>query len=161
MRTIVITEKAEMEAIIHQCAICFVGLTEKDGAPYVFPMNFGYINGEIILHSAPFGTHINSLIFSNKICITFCNEGKLVHQHKNVACSYRMDSKSVICKGEVDFIEGMEEKELILNEFMKKYTDNTFKYSIPALKNVKIWRVKVIEMTAKAFGQPHEKKLYP
>jgi hypothetical protein len=38
---------------------------------------------------------------------------------------------------------------------MKKYSDKSFKYSLPALKNVKIWVAEVHEMTAKAFGQPH------
>jgi len=36
---------------------------------------------------------------------------------------------------------------------MKNYTDRPFKYSKPALVNVKVWRVTVEEMTAKAFGQ--------
>ena len=43
-------------------------------------------------------------------------------------------------------------------QFMKKYSDKTFKYSLPALKNVKLWIAEVHEMTAKAFGQPHSKK---
>jgi uncharacterized protein len=40
-----------------------------------------------------------------------------------------------------------------MNQLMKNYTDRTFKYSKPALQNVKVWRVKIEEMTAKAFGQ--------
>jgi len=36
---------------------------------------------------------------------------------------------------------------------MKNYTDRTFKYSTPALENVKVWKMKITEMTAKAFGQ--------
>jgi hypothetical protein len=36
---------------------------------------------------------------------------------------------------------------------MKNYTDRQFKYSNPAVSNVKVWRVKVDEITAKAFGQ--------
>jgi hypothetical protein len=41
---------------------------------------------------------------------------------------------------------------------MKKYSDKAFKYSLPALKNVKLWIAEVHEMTAKAFGQPHFRK---
>lgn len=158
MKTIIITDSAEMEQIISECQICFVGFATPDNIPYVLPMNFAYHEGQIILHSAPFGTHQQILESNNRVCITFCTEGKLVYQHQDVACSYRMDSKSVICKATIRFEENLEQKEELLNIFMKKYSDKTFKYSLPALRNVKIWIADVHEMTAKAFGQPHFRK---
>jgi len=119
----------------------------------VIPMNFGYAAGELILHSGPEGKHINLIGIDNRICVTFCSERKLVYQHPDVACSYSMLSKSVVCKGKVTFIEDLTEKEAAMNLTMKNYTDKTFKYSKPALMNVKIWRVTIEEMTAKSFGQ--------
>jgi nitroimidazol reductase NimA-like FMN-containing flavoprotein (pyridoxamine 5'-phosphate oxidase superfamily) len=116
-------------------------------------MNFGYADGEIILHSGPEGKHIRLVAHDNRVCITFCSDRKLVFQHPDVACSYSMLSKSVVCKGKVLFIEDLEEKEKALNLTMKHYTDRPFKYSKPALTNVKVWRVTIDEMTAKAFGQ--------
>jgi len=153
MRTSFITDKIEIESIINQCDICFVGFTEKDGTPYVIPMNFGYLDGDIILHSAPEGKHIGLLELSNRICVTFCSDRKLAYQHPDVACSYSMTSKSVVCKGSVSFIEDLEEKEKALNSMMQKFTKKEFKYSAPALRNVKVWRVSVDEMTSKSFGQ--------
>ena len=153
MRTSKITDKIEMERIISHCDIGFVGFVEADGSPYVIPMNFGYSDGEIILHSAPEGKHIELLALNNKVCITFCSERKLVFQHPDVACSYSMNSYSVLCKGSVCYIEDLVEKENKLNILMKNYTNRPFKYSKPALQNVKVWLVKVEEMTAKAFGQ--------
>jgi len=153
MRTSFITDKKEIEEIIHQCDVCFIGLTERDGSAYVIPMNFGYAEGELILHSGPEGKHINLIGIDNRICVTFCSERKLVYQHPDVACSYSMLSKSVVCKGRVTFIEDLTEKEAAMNLTMKNYTDKTFKYSKPALMNVKIWRVSIEEMTAKSFGQ--------
>jgi nitroimidazol reductase NimA-like FMN-containing flavoprotein (pyridoxamine 5'-phosphate oxidase superfamily) len=155
MKTITITDTAGMEQIISECRICFVGFAGPDGEPYVLPMNFAYHEGLIILHSAPFGTHLQILETNNRVCITFCTDGKLVYQHPDVACSYRMDSKSVVCKSTIRFEEELDKKEELLNIFMKKYSDKSFKYSLPALKNVKIWVAEVHEMTAKAFGQPH------
>lgn len=146
-----------MIEIVNQCSICFVGIVDADSYPYVFPMNFAYIDDEIILHSAPVGSHLNLLAKNNKVTVAFCTDGKLVNQHPEVACSYRMDAKSVICKGEVSFVEEIGQKEQILNEFMRKYTDRSFKYSQPALLNVKVWKVKIVEMTAREFGQAHRK----
>jgi uncharacterized protein len=153
MRTSYIPDEKEMESIISQCNICFVGLVEEDGSPYVIPMNFGYSNREIVLHSGPHGKHLGLLALDNRICVTFCSGHKLVYQHPDVACSYSMTSKSVLCKGRVEFVEDLTVKEELMNCLMSNYTDRPFKYSTPALKNVKIWRVKVDEMTGKSFGQ--------
>jgi len=153
MRTILITDKKEIEEIISHCDVCFVGMIETDGSPYVIPMNFGYAEGELILHSGPEGKKISLLGLNNRVCVTFCSDRKLVYQHPDVACSYSMLSKSVLCKGSVSFIEDMTEKETAMNLTMKHYTDRTFKYSKPALTNVKVWRVTIDQMTAKAFGQ--------
>jgi len=153
MRTSFITDISEIENIINQCEVCFVGITELDGTPYVFPMNFGYLDGNIILHSAPEGKHLGLLEKNNRICVTFCSQTKLVYQHPDVACSYSMTSKSVICKGSVTFIDDLDEKMTCLNSMMKKFSNRDFKYSTPALRNVKVWKVNVDEKTAKAFGQ--------
>jgi nitroimidazol reductase NimA-like FMN-containing flavoprotein (pyridoxamine 5'-phosphate oxidase superfamily) len=153
MRTSFITDKQEIEEIINSCDICFVGLIEADGTPYVIPMNFAYFGDEIILHSAPEGKHLHLLELNNRVCVTFCSERKLVYQHQDVACSYSMTSKSVVCKGSVSFVEDLNQKEVVLNRLMSKFSKRAFKYSTPALNNVKVWRVSIDEMTAKSFGQ--------
>jgi nitroimidazol reductase NimA-like FMN-containing flavoprotein (pyridoxamine 5'-phosphate oxidase superfamily) len=154
MRTFFIEDIIEIENIINACEICFVGITELDGSPYVIPMNFAYSQGEVILHSAPEGKHLQLLENDNRVCVTFCSDRKLMYQHPDVACSYSMNSKSVLVRGKVTFIDNLQEKEHAMNLFMEKYTQRTdFKYSVPALKNVKVWKVNIEKMTAKAFGQ--------
>ncbi len=157
MKTYILTETSELESIIQECTICYVGLNDGDNAPYVFPMNFAYFEGEIILHSAPVGRHLDLIELNSRITVTFCSGDKLVFQHPEVACSYRMDSKSVICYGEVMFIDNTEEKTIYLNRLMEKYTGKHFKYSKPALENVKLWKVKINKMTGRAFGQKHRR----
>ena len=41
MKTLVHTDKELIEATIKKCDICYVGLADTDGTPYVLPMNFG------------------------------------------------------------------------------------------------------------------------
>jgi nitroimidazol reductase NimA-like FMN-containing flavoprotein (pyridoxamine 5'-phosphate oxidase superfamily) len=153
MRTSFITDKNEIEAVIHKCDVCFVGMIEKDGSPYVIPMNFGYVDGDIILHSGPHGKHLELVENDSRVCVTFSSGHRLVYQHPDVACSYSMTSKSVLCKGNVSFVEDIDEKEQLMNVLMHNYTKREFKYSQPALRNVKVWKVNVTEMTCKSFGQ--------
>ncbi len=69
-------------------------------------MNFGFKDNVIYLHSAPEGRVVDILEKNKNICVTFSTDHELVFQHPEVACSYRMKSKSVVAWGKV-----MQEKE--------------------------------------------------
>ena len=68
-----------------QSDVCFVGMADTDGTPYVLPMNFGYKDGVIYLHSAQDGRSISILERNPKVCITFSIDHALVFQHPEVA----------------------------------------------------------------------------
>ncbi|NDV46335.1 pyridoxamine 5'-phosphate oxidase family protein [Paludibacter sp. 221] len=155
MRTSFVNNRDEIDQIIASCDVCFVGMVDIDGMPYVIPMNFGYDGENIILHSGPEGKYLDLLGKDNRVCITFCSQRELRCQHPDVACSYSMESKSVVCKGMVFFIDDNDlvTKERYMNIIMKNYSEREFKYSEPALRNVKVWKVRIDSITGKAFGQ--------
>lgn len=153
MRTQIISDPALIEEVIRRAPICYVGMTTAGGAPYVIPMNFGYRNGVVYLHSAPEGKHLDALQADNRVCITFCTPGELKYQHVDVACSYSMKAVSVLCSGRVTFIDDLDRKRDALQVVMEQYTGRTdFAYSDPALRNVRVWQVVVDEATCKSFG---------
>ena len=157
MKTIVIEEKERIESIISRSEVCFVGITDLEGNPYVIPMNFGYSDGSIYLHSAPEGEKLEMLAKNNHVCITFSVGHELVYQHPTMACSYSMRSESAQCKGTVGFIEDLTEKRQALDIIMKHYSDREFSYSEPSLRNVQVWQVVVTHMSGKVFGlRPNE-----
>lgn len=155
MRTVIIEDQQRVEEILSRCDICFVGITDLEGNPYVIPMNFGYREGVIYLHSGPTGSSIDMLAQNNTVCITFSVDHELVFQHPKVACSYRMKAKSVICRGRVNFIEDLDDKREALNILMGHYSSREFAYSDPAVRNVKIWEVPIEKVTAKEYAVPH------
>ena len=71
MKTVIIENKEQVEEIISRCDICFVGITDLEGNPYVIPMNFGYQDGVIYQHSGPTGSSIDMLSKNNRLSITF------------------------------------------------------------------------------------------
>ena len=85
MKTFIIEDKQRIESIILHCDACFVGITDLEGNPYVVPMNFGYENGVLYLHSGPEGSKLEMLEHNNNVCITFRIGHKLVYQHEKVA----------------------------------------------------------------------------
>lgn len=152
MKTIAITNPTEIEEIIRRCPYCMVGLTDEEGNPYVVPMNFAYEAGTIYLHSGLDGGKIEMARRHPQVCITFCEGHELVYMHQQIACSYSMKSRSVICRGMVRFITEMEEKRRVLNLLMRQYTDNECRMAEPAVRNVLIWEIKVEQMSCKSFG---------
>jgi len=155
MRTLIHTDQSFIDSVICSCNICFVGMVDKEGIPYVLPMNFGYQDKVVYLHSAQEGHSIEILKQNPNVCITFNTQNELVHQHADVACSYRMRSKSVMAWGKVYFEEDLQKKTKALNAIMRQYSDKLFNYSEPAVKNVKIWCVELEKITCKEFGAPH------
>lgn len=151
MKTFTIEEQERIEKVLKMCKVCFVGIVD-DGCPYVIPMNFGYDDGIIYLHSAQEGRSIRAMEKNPQICVTFCTDTELIRQHPEVACSYRMKAASVICEGKVEFEEDFDEKERILGIIMKQYIDKSFIFSVPAVNNVKIWKLPLKNVGAKEFG---------
>lgn len=159
MRTVTLEEQEQIEGIIKKCKVCFVGMSDEKGVPYVLPMNFGFSGNVIYLHSAQEGKSISILDKNPNVCITFCTEPELVWQNEEVACSYRVRSESIICNGEVVFEEEYDEKVKALDIIMRQYSDRDFNYSEPSVKNVKIWKVDIQEISAREYGVPGVKAI--
>ncbi|GAB6011675.1 pyridoxamine 5'-phosphate oxidase family protein [Viscerimonas tarda] len=157
MITITTEERTLIDEIIKKNKLCHVAMVDVDGLPYVIPMNFGFEDNIIYLHSAQEGHSISSLEANPTVCIVFCPEPELAYQDEDVACSYRMKGSSVMCRGKVCFEEDYEAKVKALDCIMKQYSVKKFTYSAPAVKNVKIWRIEVLEITTKIFGVPYPK----
>lgn len=155
MITVTVEERHLIDEIIAKNTICYVGMVDTDGMPYVIPMNFGYEGDIIYLHSAQEGRSIETLEKNSNVCITFCTEPTLTYQNKEVACSYRMKGASIICRGNVVFEEDFDEKVKALNIIMKQYTERVFTYSVPAINNVRVWKVEMNNVSTKVFGVPH------
>lgn len=153
MRTVALTEQPDIEQVIKACRTCYLGVCGADMQPYVLPMNFGYDDGVVYLHSGQFGRKWEIMKANPKVCITFCDGDELAWQDEHIACSWRVKSRSVIVEGEVEFVEDFDEKVEILNILMAQYSDREFKYSEPAVRNVGIMKVKIQTQGAKSFGE--------
>ena len=164
MKTITLNDPVQIREIIARCPYCMVGLTDHENHPYVIPMNFAYDAtqgqyGTVYLHSGPEGGKLAMAEQRPNLCLTFCEGHELVYMHQQIACSYSMKSRSVVCRGQVTFIHDLEEKRRILELMMKQYTSNECRMGEPALRNVWVWEVPVESISCRSFGlRPSELK---
>ncbi len=152
MRRRVILSESEILEIISKAQWCHVAMTDPDGHPYVIPMNFGYRDGVIYLHGASEGKKINSLRKNPEVCINFSIDHELRYQSEQVACSWSMKYRSVLAYGKVEFIEDPEPKTDALNIIMSQYSDRSFRYNPPSIREVCCFFVKVERFEGRAFG---------
>lgn len=152
MRTYFIEDIQEIEKIIRSCRTCFLGLSDLEGQPYIVPMNFGYADNTIYLHSGQFGRKWEVMKSNPKACITFCLGDDIAWQDEHVACSWRVKAKSVIAEGVLEFIDDYDEKLEALKIFMGQYSNREFEFKTPAVRNVGIFKMKISKIAAKEFG---------
>lgn len=154
MRTISVDERDQIDEIIKSCKTCYLGMS-LDGLPYVVPMNFALDGDTVILHSGVGVRKWKMLNKNPKVCINWTLGEEIVWQDKNVGCSYRVVSQSVIVEGSVSFVDDYEEKYNCLQKIMAQYSDLSFEFNKPAVKNVGVFKVHIEKISARRFGVRH------
>jgi uncharacterized protein len=147
-----INDMETLESILKKADHCVVALSDNN-TPYMVPMNFGFKDQKLYLHSSPEGRKIEILKLNNKVSFGVEIKTKLVKNEK--ACNWGMEYMSVIGEGYAYFIEDYEKKIEALNIIMSKYSDNrtnTFEYSKTAINNVSLIKVEVTELRGKISG---------
>ncbi len=141
-----ITDKNEIESIIHKSQVCRLGFVDE-GLPYIVPLCFGYRKNTLYFHSAKQGRKIEILRRNPQVCFEFDVDA---HIHSGeTACAWGMKYRSVIGFGRASFIDDPEEKRKALDIIMTQYADGTFEYSEKALGKALVIKVEIESMTGK------------
>ncbi|NLJ06340.1 MAG: pyridoxamine 5'-phosphate oxidase family protein, partial [Sphingobacteriales bacterium] len=69
-------ELKDAEKIIARSQVCFLAMSDQD-IPYVVPMNFGYHEGYLYLHTGPGGKKLDILARNPEVSIAFSLDEKL------------------------------------------------------------------------------------
>lgn len=144
-----ITQKVIKEEILRQTDVGRLGLV-IDGAPYVVPMNFCYIEDKIYLHSHKDGKKMQEIRNSPFVCFEV-DEGDIITGEN--PCDYSWRYMSVIAKGKARIVEEDAERLLGLKLISDKYSPGKGAMITEELmskfKHLWIIRIDVEEMTGK------------
>lgn len=147
-----LTFKPEMEQIIKKCDVCSLGMVDSNNEPYVLPMNFGYAEDTVYLHSAREGRKIDILRNNPRVCISFSTDHDLYFVNEEVGCSWGMKYRSILVYGKVEMIDDYDERVEALEHIMANYSDRDFKFNKPAVLDVQPFKVKVEKMEGRVLG---------
>jgi nitroimidazol reductase NimA-like FMN-containing flavoprotein (pyridoxamine 5'-phosphate oxidase superfamily) len=113
-----ITDQKIIENILSTSTICRIGMIDEL-KPYIIPLNYGYENGVIYIHSAPEGKKIELLKKNNQVCFEI--EGTTKTISHEIPCKWSEKYRSIIGYGSVEFINDYQSKTKALEIIMKQH----------------------------------------
>ncbi len=136
-------------SILNEAEVCRVGFSRAN-KPYIVPMNFGFDEGHIYLHSSVEGKKMEILKENKNLCFEVDVRSELVKSEK--PCNWGMKYVSVMGNGTAELIEKPEEKIKALDIIMDKYDDeglNSREYLESSLKRTAVIKLNITELTGK------------
>ena len=134
------------ESIISRCPVCRLGMVDGD-RPYVIPVNFGYRDKTIYVHTGPEGRKLEILTGNPNVCVEFDIGHELVKGA--VSCKWTMHGESVVAEGIAEMVKTAAEKRQALKIIMAHYGGEGHGIPDNALDAVTVIRVKLRNLTAR------------
>ncbi len=144
-----VTDKKIIEEIFSTSEICRIAMVDN-GEPYLVPLNYGYFENTIYVHSASKGKKIDILKRNNRVCFEIDYGHEILKD--DLACNWTAKYRSLVGYT-VDILTKDDEKKFGLDQIMTHYgrlENNVYKE-----KNVKaivILKINIEEVTMKQSG---------
>lgn len=142
-----IVKRSEIDEIIKKSKVCRLALT-KDNIPYIVPVSFGYDGKSLFIHTALAGKKIDFIEANNLVCFEFESQVNTV-KHESIPCKWTAAYKSIIGYGRMIEIKNLEEKIVAINSIMLHYSNKKWDFTEKMLNNVKMWKIKIDEISGK------------
>ncbi|NOY23211.1 MAG: pyridoxamine 5'-phosphate oxidase family protein [Acidobacteria bacterium] len=134
------------ESIISKCPVCRLGMMDGN-QPYVIPVNFGYKDRTVYIHTGIEGKKLNVLSHNPNVCVEFDTGHELVRGA--VSCKWTMHGESVVAEGTAELLKTAAEKRQGLKTIMAHYGGNGNDIPDNALDTVAIIRIKLTNITTR------------
>lgn len=145
-----ITDQNLLLEILQNNTICRVALSDNN-TPYIIPMNYGYANNRIYLHSAKEGKKIDIIQRNNSVCFEITDSIEIVESE--IACDFGTKYRSVIGFGKIFPVIEKEKKREALEVIMRQHTKKTsWNFNESILDKIIVFEIKIESITGKKSG---------
>jgi uncharacterized protein len=137
----------EIEQILKECKVCRIAVC-KERQPYVFPINYGYENKSIYIHTGLIGLKMQYLMSNPRVCVEIERNTKVIENE--TACQFSAAYESVIAFGIAERIQNVDEKTKALDILMKQLSGKDgWTYSKKRVDKIEVIRIDLEEITGK------------
>jgi nitroimidazol reductase NimA-like FMN-containing flavoprotein (pyridoxamine 5'-phosphate oxidase superfamily) len=145
-----ITDLKIINDLFANSAVCRIAMVDN-GEPYLLPLNYGYRDNTLYIHSAAAGRKIEILKRNDRVCFEIEGPGTIV-QHAE-PCHWGTKARSLIGYGRVEIVTDLQEKQRGLDIIMAHHgkTDPNV-YDEKQLRAVVILKIPVESVACKQLG---------
>ena len=136
----------------------------SDGWPYIVPLLYVWMNGEIWVHNTSARGHFrNNVDHEPRVCFEVDDPGE-AFPYGRFECDSSMAYRSVVAFGQIRIIEDQEQKKAFFDGLMAKYGNPKWdrpKGFYPRLEQVTVYAIAVERMTGKETQLPTVENRWP
>ncbi|MFY9152345.1 MAG: GNAT family N-acetyltransferase [Prolixibacteraceae bacterium] len=145
-----ISDKTTIEEILSQSKICRIAMVDE-GQAYLLPLNYGYKNNCIYIHSASSGKKLEVLRANPQVCFEIEQQAELVKSEK--ACNWATIYRSVVGNGKVEILTDFAEKQRALEIIMAHNgAPELIDFETKQVNSIVILKLSIEKLTAKQSG---------
>lgn len=142
-----ITDQKVLEEILAGAEICRLSMLDGE-LPYIIPVNFGFRQGHIYIHSAPKGKKIDLLKQNKLVCFEVEDTVEIVKGPE--ACDWTTRYRSVVGYGSVEILSDDQSKREGLEVIMAQHgAPKLIKFDIKNMKRMVILKLKITSISGK------------
>jgi uncharacterized protein len=141
-----IKAREEMDDVLNRARICNLGLCDG-GIPYIVPVNYGYEDGCLYIHSAREGRKMDILRVNDRVSFTLYVDEQLVDTGK--VCSWGMKYRCVMGTGRASLLTNRPEIENGLRIILNHYSKSEMSFDADMLSTVLIIKIQIDTLTGK------------
>ena len=142
-----IKDHAVLEEILSGAEICRLSMLDKD-LPYIIPVNYGYRDGHIYIHSAPEGKKIELLKNNSLICFEVEDTVQIVKGEE--ACDWTTRYRSVVGYATVEILSSEKGKQEGLEVIMAQHgAPELISFDEKNLKRMVILKLRITSLSGK------------
>ncbi len=112
---------AAIDEFLGSCPTGGLATIDKNGYPYVTPMHFVYLRGNVYVHGRSHGEKLSNIRANSKVCFQADCPGGILPSAERV-CGTNAIFKSVIIRGTAHIVDDNALKRTVLEAFVEKYT---------------------------------------
>ncbi|MBI9031282.1 pyridoxamine 5'-phosphate oxidase family protein [bacterium] len=140
-----VTDLNHIEAIFKLSIVCRIAFNNSP-APYIIPMNYGYHDGKLYLHTANEGLKLELINKNNSVGFQIDNKIEMVQGVKGTTMKYQ----SIVGEGIIRIIQDNEEKQECLKYLIEHHGGSFKRHSESSLTGVTMLIIDITKFTAKA-----------
>ena len=145
-----ITDKKIIDDLLATAEVCRMAMVD-DGEPYIVPVNYGYRDNVLYVHSAAAGRKIDILKRNSRVCFEIESPSTIVKHAE--PCHWGTKARSLVGYGRVEIITDVSEKKRGLDIIMAHYGKQDLNvYDEEQLRRVVILKISIESVACKQLG---------